>query len=48
MLSHAGSALCMKRLENHSSGTFDKDLQVNPSLQAQGIHKAYFRPEIIR
>ena len=42
ILSHSGSALCMKRLENPSSGTFDKDLQVNPFLQAQGRYKAYF------
>ena len=47
ILSHSGSALCMKRLENPSSGTFDKDLQVNPFLQAQGRYKAYFHPEII-
>lgn len=35
-LNLSGSASCMQRLENPSSDTFDRDLQSNLSLQAQG------------
>lgn len=37
----------MQKPENPSNDTFDRALQVNLSLQAQGRYKASYHPEIM-
>lgn len=44
---HSESVLCMLRLGNLEDDTFDRDLQENLLLQAQGRYKALIHPAMI-